>query len=443
MKLNKPPISEEKTVLEEYVDFLLTDLSNVTPIRSKASASKKPGTISEVILEIPSAGSSTAEINNLQGKKQPAKQGQSEPRPNWLALEENDPQKGGKRSQIATVAASAIEEQQEIAEDNSENSDDHTPPLIVAESEEEELMKWNAVLAREKEQKNLLQRAAVKNQVPALAKISINTKIKSKKIVEEKSSWQQTIDQPAVEMSQRKIARSVVYDKSLPHKESDERLLAVEKLLARISLATKPVHLFNDINTLPLTPEAELFPEKEEFLENKNNAETKISHEAAQATFLQRKTLKAKDLLPDVFQTLIFNVGKLPLAVPLLKLGGIVQMSEQDITPLVGTPDWFMGLVRHNRGNLMVIDTQKYLMPEQSSLNSNDQSYDYLIILDDSNWALACHSVGDAKNLTQDDVRWSQKSSKRPWFGGMVVEYMSALIEVDELINMLANNIVE
>jgi chemotaxis signal transduction protein len=108
---------------------------------------------------------------------------------------------------------------------------------------------------------------------------------------------------------------------------------------------------------------------------------------------------------------------------------------------MVGTPDWFMGLVPNDRGSLMVIDTQKYLMPEQAA--NPEQEYQYIILLDDSNWALACHSVGDAKNLTHSDVRWAEKSSRRPWFAGMVVDYMSALIEVDARINMLVESVSE
>ncbi|MGB0495907.1 MAG: chemotaxis protein CheW, partial [Kangiellaceae bacterium] len=148
-----------------------------------------------------------------------------------------------------------------------------------------------------------------------------------------------------------------------------------------------------------------------------------------------------RDSLEENFQTLIFDVNNLPLAVPLIKLGGIVNISNQDITPLVGTPDWFLGLVPNERGNLMVVDTQKFIMPERPVENEN--SYDYLIVLDNSQWALACHSVGDAKNMHASDIRWSSKLSKRPWFAGMVVEYMSALIEVDSLINQLAEQIVE
>ena len=71
------------------------------------------------------------------------------------------------------------------------------------------------------------------------------------------------------------------------------------------------------------------------------------------------------------------------------------------------------------------------------------KDYRFLIVLDNSNWALACHSVEEANKLTQEDIRWSQKNSKRPWFAGMLVEKMSALLEVDGLINLLADTIVE
>ena len=222
-------------------------------------------------------------------------------------------------------------------------------------------------------------------------------------------------------------ATKELIEEFLPHKEKDERLAGVEKLLARISLATQPKVQAKTDNKVQQSESVA--------------AENEISQQAAEATFVHRDADKLKDILPDVFQTLIFKVGKMPLAVPLLKLGGIVKVSNEDITPLVGTPDWFIGLVPNDRGNLMVVDTQSYLMPEQPRMSVEEMNYEYLILLDDSNWALACNSVGDAKNLVQDDIRWSERSSRRPWFAGMVVEYMSALIEVDELINMLADTI--
>ncbi len=216
--------------------------------------------------------------------------------------------------------------------------------------------------------------------------------------------------------------------------EKDPRLQGVEKLLAKIALA-------NVVAPRKQNDESDISIQVKTSVEVKADELSEVDLASSQASFAHREKQPLKDILGNVFQTLVFEVGKLPLAVPLIKLGGIVNVSEQDITPLVGTPDWFMGLAPHEKGNLMVVDTQQFLMPEQKT--DQQQAYQYLIILDDSLWALACHSVGDAKNLAPEDIRWSSGSSKRPWFAGMVVEYMSALIEVDHLINMLTENVVD
>lgn len=191
------------------------------------------------------------------------------------------------------------------------------------------------------------------------------------------------------------------------------------------------------------------------------DVKTESTHQSQQAiiesSFVARKFSKAKELLPQEFQTLIFNVGKIPFAVPLLKLGGIINLKQHKITPLPGTPDWFIGLVPGERGNLMMIDTHQFFMPEtpmdevsqekasqeKTSQEKHKPAYNYLIVLDNSHWALGCHSVTDAKKLLKTDIRWAEKLSRRPWFSGMVVDYMSVLIEVDEVINQLAEHIVK
>jgi len=243
------------------------------------------------------------------------------------------------------------------------------------------------------------------------------------------------------------IVREQLVEPNVSYKEESEidpRLKGVENLLAKISLANvnKVVSQTEEQNqnSAEDTSSPQL-KEQVEVAKAEVISAPEISPETAQASFVIREKEPLKNTLGNVFQTLVFEVSKLPLAVPLIKLGGIVNLNEKNITPLVGTPNWFMGLMPHERGNLMVVDTQKFLMPEK--VHAHGKPYEYLIILDDSLWALACHTVGDAKNLSPEDIRWSSGSSKRPWFAGMVVEYMSALVEVDKLINMLAENIVD
>lgn len=423
MKLNKPPVTEEQTALEEYVDFLLTDLSNVTPIHTKRVNKKQEQTsISKNKSE--SAESTSPPMIVAVDNSQKQEVTEVEPVESDNQITKSQVKNKQSLASIEEDVAGFITK--ELVPEKNElqlNTNEHHE--FIPESEEDELKKWDAVLTKEKEMEILAKEQHDKEEL--IKKERLRNKNEHEQLTREPHKKIVTSAKAEVNTQHE---RPPIFDEGLPEKEPDERLLKVEKLLARISLATKPLAKKEPI----VTPELKVEPEIQ--------VENEISEETAQATFLQREITKTKDMLPEVFQTLIFNVEKLPLAVPLLKLGGIVPMSEEmDITPLVGTPDWFLGLMPHDKGNLMVVDTQKYLMPEQAKKESKE--YQYLILLDNSNWALACHDVGDAKNLTQDDIRWSEKSSKRPWFGGMVVDYMSALIEVDELINMLAGNISE
>ncbi|WP_196137348.1 chemotaxis protein CheW [Aliikangiella sp. G2MR2-5] len=459
MKLNKPPVSQEQSLLEEYVDFLLTDRSNVTPIHAKksleasSSSEKNASEIPKLItIEKPKEesskkslsanknggedGESTSSKNNIKEHSErssieseeytsdfttePAKELNNE---SDKATEENLIKKP--RTQFSSEGRENHEKYSELNLEN-DNKIHHQANDFSLEAEEEEAKKWDAVLTSEIE--NQLSRGddVIKSNIDeSIQKESFNLNV---------SNHEKIVRTNHVEAESSQINKIV--DEYLPHK--DERLAGVERLLARISAASQPA-----VNI----PETELKSDSgskgKVHTVSDEVSKTEISAKAAEATFQQRAPQKLKKILPNVFQTLIFKVGKMPLAVPLLKLGGIVKISGEDITPLVGTPDWFIGLVPNDRGNLMVVDTQRFLMPEQSSKPSSEMNYEYLILLDDSNWALACNSVGDAKNLTENDIRWSERSSRRPWFAGMVVDYMSALIEVDELINMLAETIVD
>ncbi len=144
--------------------------------------------------------------------------------------------------------------------------------------------------------------------------------------------------------------------------------------------------------------------------------------------------------LDDKFQALFFEVAGLTLAVPLITLGGIHQLSK--LGPLFGKPKWFMGIMLHREEKLSVVDTAQWVMPEKYDQNLADQlNYQYLIMLGDSSWGLASEKLVNTVSLTKADVKWREASSKRPWLAGMVKDKMCALLDVDELIAMLDNGL--
>jgi len=401
MKLNKPEVTESQTVLEDYVVSLLIDPSEKLQQNSQAqlTAVAKTNDSQDKLPQVEAITDENVALKQVVSDVIPLKQ-------------KNLSHKTSKQNKS-----------EPSLKENVSKTTPHLAKIINVQN--------NSKLQSEEIQRKITNEPEVDDEKMFESKsIPINERFNKKQSKELQQKHTEKINQE-IEAYEDQASHQKNFKEN---NEKDPRLQGVEKLLAKIALANVIVPKETDHDsktTIQAKSTVEIMPD------DLSDADLASS----QASFSHREKQPLKDILGSVFQTLVFEVGKLPLAVPLIKLGGIVNVSEQDITPLVGTPDWFMGLVPHEKGNLMVVDTQRFLMPEQNT--DQQQAYRYLIILDDSLWALACHSVGDAKNLSPEDIRWSSGSSKRPWFAGMVVEYMSALIEVDRLINMLTENIVD
>jgi purine-binding chemotaxis protein CheW len=64
------------------------------------------------------------------------------------------------------------------------------------------------------------------------------------------------------------------------------------------------------------------------------------------------------------FDVLLFKVSGLTLAVPLISLGQIQPLTDE-LTPLFGQADWFMGLQPTPAGKIRTVNTAKFVMPER------------------------------------------------------------------------------
>ncbi|WP_438864957.1 chemotaxis protein CheW [Neptunicella sp.] len=136
------------------------------------------------------------------------------------------------------------------------------------------------------------------------------------------------------------------------------------------------------------------------------------------------------------FQALFFKLAGLTLAVPLTELGGIHNLEKPK--PLFGKPDWFLGMMLHREEQLSVIDTAKWVMPERMDNKlAESLKYQYLIMLGESHWGLACESLINTVTLQQEDVKWREVDGKRPWLAGLVKDKMCALIDVQQMIALL------
>ena len=136
------------------------------------------------------------------------------------------------------------------------------------------------------------------------------------------------------------------------------------------------------------------------------------------------------------FQAMFFDVAGLIIAVPLIELGGIHNADKTN--SIVGKPSWFKGVMLHREEKISVVDTALWVMPEKCNEKLiNALNYQYIIMLNDTPWGLLAEHLVDTVTLQQEDVKWLDEPSKRPWLAGLVKDRMCALLDVNALTKLL------
>ena len=140
----------------------------------------------------------------------------------------------------------------------------------------------------------------------------------------------------------------------------------------------------------------------------------------------------------EPFECLLFDVAGLTLAVPLVCLGSIYSLAGQELTPLFGQPDWFLGILPSQAGNLKVLDTARWVMPDRYR-DDFRQGLQYVISVQGYEWGLAVHQVSRSLRLDPSEIKWRSHRGQRPWLAGTVIEHMCALLDVAELAELIAS----
>ena len=144
----------------------------------------------------------------------------------------------------------------------------------------------------------------------------------------------------------------------------------------------------------------------------------------------------------EAFECLLFDVAGLTLAVPLVCLGSIYSLEGQELTPLFGQPDWFLGILPSQAGNLKVLDTARWVMPDRYR-DDFRQGLQYVISVQGYEWGLAVHQVSRSLRLDPNEIKWRSHRGQRPLLAGTVIEHMCALLDVAELAELIASGAVK
>nr|WP_324259237.1 chemotaxis protein CheW [Cellvibrio fontiphilus] len=137
------------------------------------------------------------------------------------------------------------------------------------------------------------------------------------------------------------------------------------------------------------------------------------------------------------FDVLLFKVAGLTLAVPLISLGQIQPLTDE-LTPLFGQADWFMGLQPTPAGKIRTVNTAKFVMPERYDATFL-QTAKYVMSINGVPWGLAVDSVNQPITLQPEDVKWRSDRGKRPWLAGTVKDHMCALLDIPRIGQILVD----
>lgn len=163
-------------------------------------------------------------------------------------------------------------------------------------------------------------------------------------------------------------------------------------------------------------------------------AESVLQHSALTESALSGRP----DWASESFECLLFDVAGLTLAVPLVCLGSIYPLQGQELTPLFGQPDWFLGILPCQAGNLKVLDTARWVMPDRYRDDFRD-GLQYVISIEGYEWGLAVHQVSRSIRLDPKEVKWRSQRTQRPWLAGTVIEHMCALLDITALAELIAS----
>lgn len=131
----------------------------------------------------------------------------------------------------------------------------------------------------------------------------------------------------------------------------------------------------------------------------------------------------------DPFDILLLEVNGLQLAVPLVALGQIQEI-EEEITPLFGQSSWFMGLQKTPTGNVKVVNTAQFIMPERYK---DEHNYKFVISINGLQWGLAVDTIKQPISIKPEEIRWRAKRESRPWMAGMVKDHMCVLLDIPKV----------
>lgn len=182
--------------------------------------------------------------------------------------------------------------------------------------------------------------------------------------------------------------------------------------------------LLNDLVTPEIVEQAVKI-ESEQFIA-KESIETKPKQEVLNSTI--------PEWGKQPFQCLNVKIDNKNLIIPAMSVSYIERISKK-IIRLPIEAEAFRGVVVLRNRSIAVIDLYNLISGNGISCDQNDKNVEqyhveYVIVMEDGNYALACDEIGEMTELYPEDVRWNKASFNNPLFAGIVPDKLSVIINI-------------
>ena len=178
--------------------------------------------------------------------------------------------------------------------------------------------------------------------------------------------------------------------------------------------------------------------EKNTTLDKENRVNADIYNTRSNNSGQTRKlSISLKDSLPNRFQVLLCDIANVTIAIPLIELGGIHQLTQ--ISSIAKQPSWCRGILIKGSDKFTCIDAAAWLVPKRYAATKLRSEYEFAVQLGKSPYVLCCNSVRATLEVCKDDIKWRDNTTNRPWLSGLLKEKMCALIDGAQMLQDVLN----
>lgn len=134
------------------------------------------------------------------------------------------------------------------------------------------------------------------------------------------------------------------------------------------------------------------------------------------------------------FKSLLVKLAGMDLMIPAMTVSFIEKINRK-ITRTPLEVEACKGIITLREKSIVVIDllsliSENIASDDSTPLQVEENNFNYVLVMEEASYALACEDVSQMITLEPEDVRWNNAAFNNPMFSGVVPEYLCPIINL-------------